>query len=1738
MEAHKYGCLMAVVPSPLSATVLSWASKSVDKNHLAFEDLEDKPHVTILYGFKDPSPALARRVFDCIAPYGPIKVKLTGLSLFEGVNQDDGSTADCLKVDVASPTLHALNGIAQSHFDCHVKFPEYKPHLTLAYLQPRHSQLYKYLKPPFLGEVVWVTELVYSTPDGQRFTCNLAPAGVGKKGMKMAEKRDKVDAELDAQWDDADNEFRFQRNDEPFNDAVARRNQRHEEISQAIQQLQDIERQNQGGKGTKTFFYRKKNADRDRERILSSLGEGDHTAIHALHDWHQDNPGHEQEQDVAHLRDYVSTDVERHEDPQYHWHNYDDRPQVRSQERARSAHAHLTGKEKQPGDLIAMTITQEGHPQQGYHYASGRMVENARNPPTHISYSQPYQDYLTGMAAGAHHHATYWLNQRKQEQQQKQGEKAYYPPGTNAEGRTPIQQKYDRIHKIADAEDREPEYIHQARQQLGQEMRKYPLDIESPTDHDYAIEQIVANNQRNQDLIDAQNLVNDERRMGKSIFAGRKALGEPDAVKPRGRDPVLDSITNQQRAVNNELERRRHLIELSGQIDEENQGNRSGIDDSDYPPYREAGMTSSDLRGERNQLNYEEWQQRRKLEGKSIFAGRKAIQPPTIGQKGIKAQRYDYDLPENDKVRQSLVRDMERLHGQQIDLEHTNRHLTGTDDPEAFRQYVQSHRNLEREVDDRTEKLSDLTMGPGDRAPGTLRGISYENARERRWAERDRQKGFPPNSDKVRDWDEYEAEEERYLENDYGGRPWSEQNERNQYRQEDEMIRKRRQLIAGDERRRQRAEATYQTQQQANQEGQKGMKGKITSHDPNPNKIYDDMLDEDIRTGHEIHQLLEGSPERQAMQQRRDVILNDFNDPRKGVHHRIEGDYDENRSPDESDTAPYDKKAIDPQGRTLLTSVDPNSLKIDADMEDYHGRIMEARDAVEEDENLTPLQRRRAQRDLDRRERPIIQAYEEGHHYNQAYYPDHKKIKSLRQLYRKKGMTSKDPSPNKLRMDREDEWDRLGPSDLPVEPLAPEQLGPHMRIMLEHVNSGIGAHDQGNYDWNRMEPDPDNPGKFRITTEGGGPYRDEKTLSAVHAGLGAELIPPPQQRGMVPLKRNKAAGTEEFVEARNDPQRRRYLQTEFVDRVLTNGEGEPIRVISGEVEKGKQPESYRNAPGHYQHQHYLELGNKAIGPVQYAEEHTGQDESGLNWSRALRVLPGPEKGKAPYFAYRNVPGHPDYDVYLEQREKERKKGKSVDPKTGEKLPKEIADRRYQEIGDRARADEEISLRDYERAIDYLNGDYTGKLTRRQQEMADRNANRRETRRWMENPPYQEGKGMTSSDPNSRKIQDDMDAEDESIERQRFDARESYNEDPEHWRAMIRSANRREDRLAQAEQEGHHEIRGEYDQHRMENVHGPVQRRENQWYDEDEHNPSRGAYRITTEGDGPYRDENTKSIFAGRKSLTPPPVPPSPFAVRSKAISPENHRRWREQHHRDWEWARDHLDMQREGYTHRDHRDVLRVNEDAPEDAKERIREADDLMTEVFRDQEQARRTADGPTDYERQQLAKQSQANREIRERSDEQGRRFAGEKGVKATGPEDHVRALDEAEAQLAREMAVRGESTIGPLGRPVTPGAIERRARSHKIDDAYDEYVNKPIHRRQQQQKGMKPDYDDPASVDAYLQERMGAAYDRAIERSPVGIDPYGVAPNHPEVRRFNRTMEHLGRREDRFYNQQGQD
>jgi hypothetical protein len=162
-KRHRFGCLMLVVPGVLSLKLREWVTKNVNPTHLYGQGIETEHHVTLKYGFP-PDPSLPHALADVLKQHGPVKAMTAGLSLFP-----DSGDGVVLKLDVESEPLQELYHFISDNFPAQDKwYPKYKPHVTLAYLDPEFAHLYDGLHTPADYDLLLLDQAVYSSPDGAK----------------------------------------------------------------------------------------------------------------------------------------------------------------------------------------------------------------------------------------------------------------------------------------------------------------------------------------------------------------------------------------------------------------------------------------------------------------------------------------------------------------------------------------------------------------------------------------------------------------------------------------------------------------------------------------------------------------------------------------------------------------------------------------------------------------------------------------------------------------------------------------------------------------------------------------------------------------------------------------------------------------------------------------------------------------------------------------------------------------------------------------------------------------------------------------------------------------------------------------------------------------------------------------------------------------------------------------------------------------------------------------------------------------------------------------------------------------------------------------------------------------------------------------------------------------------------------------------------------------------------------
>lgn len=156
---REYGCLMLDVPFQNWQKVLS----RISKEDLYEDDgdtygLETEPHATVLYGLHEEveDEKLIKFVKE-FCKSNPIEIEITKMGVFKN------SKFDVIKFDIESSILKSLNKKLSENFPYTSKFPNFEPHITIAYLKKGTSEKYlKQLKEPVTKSL---KTFVYSKAD-------------------------------------------------------------------------------------------------------------------------------------------------------------------------------------------------------------------------------------------------------------------------------------------------------------------------------------------------------------------------------------------------------------------------------------------------------------------------------------------------------------------------------------------------------------------------------------------------------------------------------------------------------------------------------------------------------------------------------------------------------------------------------------------------------------------------------------------------------------------------------------------------------------------------------------------------------------------------------------------------------------------------------------------------------------------------------------------------------------------------------------------------------------------------------------------------------------------------------------------------------------------------------------------------------------------------------------------------------------------------------------------------------------------------------------------------------------------------------------------------------------------------------------------------------------------------------------------------------------------------------------
>jgi 2'-5' RNA ligase/DNA polymerase III epsilon subunit-like protein len=159
-SGYEYGCVMVEVPVSNWDEITSYINpEDVYTGGDDAHGIQENPHVTILYGLHEGvTEEQVKSVFEGFTE--SINIEVDGIGVFE--NKDYDVVKFNVNPDGALQDLHDK----LSEFPNSNSFPDYKPHITIAYVNKGTGK--KYVKPDYKYTVKNVDKITYSLPSGEK----------------------------------------------------------------------------------------------------------------------------------------------------------------------------------------------------------------------------------------------------------------------------------------------------------------------------------------------------------------------------------------------------------------------------------------------------------------------------------------------------------------------------------------------------------------------------------------------------------------------------------------------------------------------------------------------------------------------------------------------------------------------------------------------------------------------------------------------------------------------------------------------------------------------------------------------------------------------------------------------------------------------------------------------------------------------------------------------------------------------------------------------------------------------------------------------------------------------------------------------------------------------------------------------------------------------------------------------------------------------------------------------------------------------------------------------------------------------------------------------------------------------------------------------------------------------------------------------------------------------------------
>jgi len=154
------------LPKELADKVKKWGKDNIPEEEV-YTDPKDKSlgreneiHTTVLYGLNTNDIEEVKKVISYVEPF---EIKFDKVSIFDG----NKKPYDVVKIEVKSPELNKLHYFLEENIDNENSYPEYKPHITIAYVKKGEGK--KYVGKDVLGNGSFMAnKIVFSPSKGNK----------------------------------------------------------------------------------------------------------------------------------------------------------------------------------------------------------------------------------------------------------------------------------------------------------------------------------------------------------------------------------------------------------------------------------------------------------------------------------------------------------------------------------------------------------------------------------------------------------------------------------------------------------------------------------------------------------------------------------------------------------------------------------------------------------------------------------------------------------------------------------------------------------------------------------------------------------------------------------------------------------------------------------------------------------------------------------------------------------------------------------------------------------------------------------------------------------------------------------------------------------------------------------------------------------------------------------------------------------------------------------------------------------------------------------------------------------------------------------------------------------------------------------------------------------------------------------------------------------------------------------